>query len=61
MGILPKLDKFPGPARMQRLGVFTLLTILIVLFLENAFPGGTITNLHRRVRWPSTSPRLFRN
>ena len=56
MGVLPKLDRFSSPARIQRLGVFALGTILIVLLLENAFPGSSIGTLRRRVRGQSAPP-----
>ncbi|KIW66252.1 hypothetical protein PV04_08451 [Phialophora macrospora] len=49
MGVLPILDRFSAPARIQRLSVFALGTILIVLFLEKTFfPGASVTSLHRR-------------
>ncbi|KAJ9610871.1 Beta-mannosyltransferase 1 [Cladophialophora chaetospira] len=49
MGVLPILDRFSAPARIQRLSVFALTTVLAVLFLENTFfPGSPVTNLHRR-------------
>ena len=51
MGVLPILDRFSAPARIQRLSVFALGTILIVLVLENTFfPGTSVASLHRRVR-----------
>lgn len=51
MGVLPMLDRFSAPARLQRLSVFALGTVLIILFLENTFfPGASVTNLSRRVR-----------
>lgn len=50
MGVLPILDKIAAPARIQRLSIFALGTLLLVLFLENAlFPGSSITSLQRRV------------
>ncbi|OCT47297.1 glycosyltransferase family 91 protein [Cladophialophora carrionii] len=49
MGVLPMIDRFPAPARIQRLSVFALGTILIVLLLENTlFPEASVTSLHRR-------------
>lgn len=51
MGVLSILDKFSAPARLQRLSVFALGTVLIVLFFESTlFPGASVTNLSRRVR-----------
>jgi hypothetical protein len=50
MGVLPKLDRFSTPARIQRLSVVTLSTVLAVLFLKNLFyPDASVISLERRV------------
>ncbi|KIX03464.1 uncharacterized protein Z518_07016 [Rhinocladiella mackenziei CBS 650.93] len=45
---LPVLDRFSAPARIQRLSILALTTILLIVFFESSFfPKVTVPNLHK--------------
>ncbi|KIW24000.1 uncharacterized protein PV07_09741 [Cladophialophora immunda] len=50
MGIRPVLDRFSAPARVQRLSIFALATILIVLFFQNTLLAeNPVIHRHKKV------------
>ncbi|KAH0839234.1 hypothetical protein AYO21_05649 [Fonsecaea monophora] len=48
MGIRPALDRFSAPARIQRLSIFAVVTILIVLFFQNTFVSENSAVAHHK-------------
>ncbi|KIX99644.1 uncharacterized protein Z520_04279 [Fonsecaea multimorphosa CBS 102226] len=50
MGVRPVLDRFSAPARVQRLGVFAIVTLLIVLFFQNTLlADNSVIHRHKKV------------
>lgn len=48
---LPSFERFSAPARIQRLGVFAVATLILFIFFESSFfPEVQVPNVYRSVR-----------